>query len=212
MTQPPVTRATPASRDRVVDTVVTAFVYDPAFRFFFPDSASFVDRATTFARHLFDKRVGRGTIWIIDGGTSVAMWDEPADVAHEPRDDDDLALRLPTDCLARLTTYHAAVHSALPSGKFWYLGILATHPDGRGRRWGRMVMTPALDLAAEAGIAAYLETTNPKNIDLYRAAGWEIAATLRLDSLAIWVMNWVAKQPQGSHLMPTVTAPAATST
>jgi hypothetical protein len=82
-----VTLATPESRDRVVDTVVTAFAADPAFQFFFPTPpVSWISRQT-FVRHLFDKRVGRGTIWVIDGGTSVAMWDEPADAADERRDD-----------------------------------------------------------------------------------------------------------------------------
>jgi GNAT superfamily N-acetyltransferase len=183
-----VMRATPAARDRVVDTVVTAFAADPAFRFFFPDPDSFVDQATIFAGHLFDKRVERGTIWIVDGGMSVAMWDEPADASR----DDEPALR--ADSLARLTAYHAAVQNAMPAEKFWYLGILATHPDGRGRRLGRMVMEPALDLAAEAGMPAYLETTNSNNLDFYRRAGWATSATLQVDSLAIWVMNWLGRQ------------------
>ena len=187
MGEPAVMRATPAARDRVVDTVVTAFAADPAFRFFFPDPDSFVDQATIFAGHLFDKRVERGTIWIVERGRSVAMWDAPADApGDEPA--------LPAHSLARLTAYHAAVQNAMPAEKFWYLGILATHPDGRGRRLGRMVMEPALDLAAEAGMPAYLETTNPNNVNFYRRAGWATSATLQVDSLKIWVMNWLGKQ------------------
>jgi ribosomal protein S18 acetylase RimI-like enzyme len=197
MGQPHVTRATRASRERVVDTVVTAFAADPAFRFFFPDAASFVDQATTFTGHLFDKRVDRGTIWIIDGGTSVAMWDEPSGAADESLGDDS-ALRLPANCIGRLDAYHTAVRKALPSEQFWYLGILATHPTGRGRGWGRMVMAPALELAAEAGLPAYLETTNPQNIGLYRRAGWEIRESITVDSLAIWVMNWLGTQDAAS--------------
>jgi GNAT superfamily N-acetyltransferase len=192
-----VTRATAASRDRVVDSVVSAFATDPAFQFFFPDPTTFVDRATTFAGHLFDRRVGRGTIWIIDGGSSVAMWDEPADAADEQREDG-LTLELPTDCLARLDAYHAALQSALPSGKFWYLGVLATHPDRRSRGWGRAVIVPALELAVEAGVPAYLETTNPNNIDFYQRAGWKTATSLRVDSLDIWVMRWLGKQDTAS--------------
>ena len=188
MSRPAVMRATSTARDRVVGTVVTAFAADPAFRFFFPDPGSFVDQATIFAGHLFDKRVDRGTIWIVEGGMSVAMWDEPADA---PRDDEPA---LPADSLARLTAYHATVQDAMPAEKFWYLGILATHPDGRGRRLGRMVMEPALDLAAEAGMPAYLETTNPNNVDFYRRAGWATSATLQVESVEIWVMNWLGKQ------------------
>jgi GNAT superfamily N-acetyltransferase len=196
MRQLHVTRATPASRERVVDTVVTSFAADPAFRFFFPDPANFVDYATTFARNLFDKRVDRGTIWIIEEGMSVAMWDEPA-ARVEPLGDDS-ALRLPSDCVARLDTYHGAIQKALPSEQFWYLGILATHPDRKGRGWGRAVMGPALELAAQAKLPAYLETTNPANIDFYRTAGWEINESITVDSLAIWVMRWLGEQDAAS--------------
>jgi GNAT superfamily N-acetyltransferase len=191
MSGPLVTRATPASRNRVVETVVMAFAADPAFRFLFPDPASFADQAMTFAEHLYDSRVDRGTIWIIDGGMSVAMWDGPA--GDEPPGDDS-ALPLPADCLARLDAYHAAVQAALPPGQFWYLGILATHPNCRGRGWGRAVMLPALELAAEAGLPAYLETTNPDNVGLYMKVGWEITTSLHVDSLAVWVMKWLGKQ------------------
>jgi hypothetical protein len=59
-------------------------------------------------------------------------------------------------------------------------------------------MLPALDLAAEAGLPAYLETTNPNNVELYTKLGWDIARTLRVDSLAVWVMNWMGKQETAS--------------
>jgi GNAT superfamily N-acetyltransferase len=194
MSQPPVTRATPAARDRVVETVVTAFANDPAFGYFFPDRQTFVDHATTFARYLFDRRVQRGTIWIVDGGTSVAMWDEPG--AGDDPGDDGPTLRLPAAALARLDAYHAAVENALPAERFWYLGILATHPDAKGRRWGRLVMTPALELAADAGLPAYLETTNPNNVRLYQGVGWEVTTSLRVTALPIWVLRWPARAAQ----------------
>jgi hypothetical protein len=135
MNGPLVTRATLASRERVVDTVVTAFAADPAFRFFFPDSASFVAHATTFARHLFDRRVDRGTIWIIDEG----MW-------------------------SRCGT-------------------------------SRQVMSCP---ATTRRLPAFLETTNPNNIGLYRKAGWEIRESITVDSLAIWVMSWLGLQDASS--------------
>jgi hypothetical protein len=55
-------------------------------------------------------------------------------------------------------------------------------------------MVPALDLAAEAELPAFLETTNPDNVEFYKKIGWEISASLRVDSLAIWVMSWLGRQ------------------
>jgi hypothetical protein len=60
------------------------------------------------------------------------------------------------------------------------------------------VIVPALELAVEAGLPAYLETTNPNNIDFYQRAGWETATSLRVDSLDIWVMRWLGKHGTAS--------------
>jgi GNAT superfamily N-acetyltransferase len=184
VSQPNVTRATPADRERVIATVVGAFQADPAFRFFFPDDAAYPNQAATFAGHLFDQRVRVGTVWVAEGGASVAMWDAPSTVENAPAS----RLVLPPDVMDRIGAYHAAIHASLPREPGWYLGILATHPDHAGKRWGRAVMAPGLDRAATEGLPAYLETTNPRNLDLYRRAGWEILDTLTVAPVRVWTM------------------------
>ncbi len=186
MSQPRVTQAIPADRARVVETVAAAFVADPAFRFFFPDDATYDSQASTFAGYLFDRRVRLGTVWVVEGGASVAMWDAPSTVEDEATSP--LELVLPTDVMRRLDTYHGTISAALPTAPGWYLGILATHPDHAGRRWGRSVMAPGLDRARTAGLPAYLETTNPHNLDLYRRAGWEALDTVMVGPVQVWTM------------------------
>lgn len=188
VSHPRVTRATPADRTRVVETVVAAFDADPAFHFFFPDDASFRDQAATFTGQLFDERAALGAVWIVEGAASVAMWDPPSPADGGPRQAGP-ALELPADTLARLEAYDAAVYTALPTFPHWYLGIVATHPEHAGRGWGRTLIAAGLDRAAEDGLPAYLETTNPNNVELYRRAGWEVTESVVLESLTIWVMT-----------------------
>ena len=57
MSEPEVVPATAAHRERWSATVVAAFVADPAFRFFFPDDATYPELAARFAGYLFDKRL-----------------------------------------------------------------------------------------------------------------------------------------------------------
>jgi hypothetical protein len=49
-------------------------------------------------------------------------------------------------------------------------------------------MAPGLDRARTAGLPAYLETTNPGNLDLYRRAGWEVLDTLMVGPVRVWTM------------------------
>lgn len=181
MTELPLRTATPADRARTVDTVVAAFQADPTFHYFFVDS--FDEQAATFAGWLFDKRVGRGTVWVVDDGAAVAMWDGPTGVGESG------PLDLPADTLARLDAYDAVVHDLLPTSPYWYLGIIATHPSYAGRRYGRALLTAGVREARRAGLPAYLETTNPHNVDLYSRAGWTTTDKTEVAGLPVWVLR-----------------------
>jgi GNAT superfamily N-acetyltransferase len=177
-----VRRATGADRGRVVETFMAAFEADPALRYFFPDE-EYAAHGSAFAGWLFDRRVGAGTVWVADDGAAIALWDGPARpdrVAPAPT--------LPRGPQERLDAYDAAVHHHLPTTAHWYLGVLATHPDRAGQRLGRAVMAAGLAEAARDGLPAYLETTNPNNVEIYRRAGWEVAARAGVPGLDVWVM------------------------
>ncbi|HTJ33678.1 MAG TPA: GNAT family N-acetyltransferase [Dactylosporangium sp.] len=173
--------ATPADREAAVATFVAAFAQDPAVRWFLPDDETYPAEAAAMAGHLFDLRVGHGTVWIADGGAAVAMWDPPRTpsrdgVEHPPQ-------------AGRFGRYQAVVHAKMPKIPHWYLGVLATHPDHRGRRLGRSVMTAGLQRAAADALPAYLETSNPRNVDIYRSAGFEVAEHVYVDDLPVWIMT-----------------------
>ncbi|MCT2278343.1 GNAT family N-acetyltransferase [Micromonospora chalcea] len=186
VTGPEITVATPEDRAQVVTSLVAAFTKDPVLRHLFPDEATYARYAAAFFGHLFDKRVRKETIWTIGRGASVAIWEPPASGGAQP--DDDLAAQLPADVLSRVRAYDEAVHAALPSAPFWYLGVLGTHPDHAGRRWGHAVMRAGLDRAAADSLPAILETSNPDNVEVYRRAGWEVVHAFA-EPLPTWVMR-----------------------
>ncbi|PZG02376.1 GNAT family N-acetyltransferase [Micromonospora deserti] len=186
MTAPEITVATPEDRGRVITSLVAAFTKDPVLGYLFPDEATYPQCAAAFFGHLFDKRVHKGTIWTIERGASVAIWDPPA--AENDWPDDILVAQLPADALTRVRAYDEAVHAALPAAPFWYLGVLGTHPDNAGRRWGHAVMRMGLHRAAADGLPAILETSNPDNVEVYRRAGWEVVHALT-EPLPTWIMQ-----------------------
>lgn len=178
--------ATPADRSKVVSSLVAAFAHDPALRHLFPDPQDYSRFGAVFLGHLFDKRVRLGTIWTIGPGSSTAIWEPPSggDTSYT----DALEAQLPAAALARARAYDRAVHAALPTEPFWYLGVLATHPDATGRGLGRAVMATGLRRAAADGLPAILETTNPANVEFYRRAGWQVVRSID-EPLPIWVMR-----------------------
>jgi GNAT superfamily N-acetyltransferase len=180
--KPEVRVATVQDRDRVIETVVAAFEDDPALRFFFPDRDEYLSEAPAFVGHLFDHRVGLGTVWVVDGGSAVAMWNPPNAGYAE------ITAGLSTEALERLDRFDAAVHAALPAQPYWYLGLLATHPDHAGKQWGRLAMAEGLSRAEADGLAAVLETATETNVRIYTDRGWRVLETLRVDAVEVSVM------------------------
>ncbi|GAA2760722.1 GNAT family N-acetyltransferase [Actinopolymorpha rutila] len=198
MTTVEIAVATPADRDRVIGSLVAAFPNDPVLRYLFPDEDTYPPYAAAFFGDLFDRRVHSQAIWTVAGGASVAMWQPPstgagsADSADSADSTDPtgdgLDARLPAEVRARVRAYDEAVHAALPTTPFWYLGVLGTHPDSAGRGFGHAVMNAGLRRAAKDGLPAVLETSNPANVEMYRRAGWQVARTVE-EPLPIWVMT-----------------------
>jgi GNAT superfamily N-acetyltransferase len=175
----PITVATTAEREFVVKTLVAAFPRDPVLRYLFPEPADYPAGAAKFFGHLFDKRVEKRSIWTLEGCRSVAIWEPPG----PPN-----AAAAPTDLPDRLRVYNDAVHALLPAEPFWYLGVLGTHPDYAGQRYGHAVMAAGLRRAAEERLPAVLETSNPNNVGWYERVGWTVYATTS-EPLPIWVMR-----------------------
>jgi ribosomal protein S18 acetylase RimI-like enzyme len=177
--------AIPEDRDLVTGVATAAFAADPFLRFMLPDDADYAQHAPEFFGALFDKRVGGGTVWLLESdgteGAALAMWDGPGST-------DDAAFNLPPAATAVLTAYDQAVHDLLPTARHWYLGVLATHPEHAGKGLGRAVMRAGLARAAADGLPAYLETTNARNVELYQGAGWAIEAQVE-EPLPTWIMR-----------------------
>lgn len=181
MTDGRITIATMDDRERALQTVTSAFAADPFLRLMFPDDADYAEQAPAFFGALFDKRVGGGTVWLVDDASAVAMWDGPGPTAEAE-------FALPADAKAVFDEYEEQVHDAFPTTRHWYLGVLATDPHHAGKGFGRAVMRAGLARASAEGLPAYLETTNPGNVKLYESVGWAIDSQFERP-LPIWVMR-----------------------
>lgn len=172
--------AVPGDRTRVTDTLVAAFAGDPVLRYLFPGDAEYPLGAAEFFGALFDKRVAAGTAWVADDGRAVALWDGADATGSSDLGGLDPAVR------ARLAEYDDAVHAALPSEPFWYLGVLGTHPDSAGKGWGRALMSAGI--AAAGNLPCLLETSNPANVGFYGRSGWQVAGEID-QPVPTWILR-----------------------
>jgi GNAT superfamily N-acetyltransferase len=189
-------RAVASDRDAVVATVVSAFVHDPAFRYFFGSDAGYQPKASAFVAYLFDKRIVHNTVWVTEECEAVSLWSPPD---HSLTDDHRawanqrqtlMKEAVGPESANRLDIYDAMVDGGLPKEPYWYLGILAADPARAGRGYGRAVMDAGLAHVRSNNGLAVLETTNARNPGYYRRAGWELLTTIQSETPSTtWILG-----------------------
>jgi ribosomal protein S18 acetylase RimI-like enzyme len=175
-----VTSAAPAEREHVVSTIVLAFVRDPIARWVWRDPHGYLDHFPPFVDAFGGRAFSSGSAHRTGDGLGAALWLPP-----EVRPDEDtmVALIERTVDAARLpTVYELFEHMGRhhPAEPHWYLPLIGVDPLMQGRGYGSALLQRTLEQIDQERRVAYLESTNPLNVPLYRRHGFEIAGTIQV--------------------------------
>lgn len=77
--------------------------------------------------------------------------------------------------MAQMDNFH-------PKEPCWYLPMIAADPFATGQGLGAALMKHALAIIDSAGLPAYLESSNPRNISLYARHGFEAMGEIQVGS------------------------------
>ncbi|WP_337309583.1 GNAT family N-acetyltransferase [Candidatus Aeolococcus gillhamiae] len=171
---PSARRAAPAEVDLVATIFGLALAQDPlwsrALR-----TLPLEQRAPLW--HLFvEGGIRHSWTWLADGGAAASVWIPPGETELGPEQEaqvDEFALQLgpgEADFRELLSRFDAAHPHAEPH---YYLSLLGTHPEHRGRGTGMWLLAHDLALIDAEHHAAYLESSNPRNDARYRSVGFE---------------------------------------
>jgi GNAT superfamily N-acetyltransferase len=201
----------PADSDAAADVLARGFDQEPAKLALLPDGWA-RRRVLLLAAHgrLYDA-VRRGTAQaaLADGElASVAVWVPPGigqvslagglraaarGLANLPTLAPALVSTLRSDAraLVRLARGRRRAVAAAARGQAWYLSLLATLPEHRGKGLARALLDRQLRRCDEDQAPAWLETTDPVNPPIYERFGFRTVA--RVDGPrwlpGLWVMR-----------------------
>ncbi len=168
--------ATPADVDAVVDTLTTAFFDDPVWGPAFPDVDRRAAQASAFWRLLVTSALRYPWTLVTENVESVALWIPPGgfELTHEEESGLEeflvgLTGRAAAEEIFAIFEEFEAVH---PDEPHFYLSLLATHNDHRGRGIGMALLSESLSRIDALGAPAYLESTNPANLKRYNSVGF----------------------------------------
>ncbi|MDA8372277.1 MAG: GNAT family N-acetyltransferase [Nocardiopsaceae bacterium] len=170
--------ATRGDVPRAVETLGRAFA-DYAFTRHTVAADRHVERVKRF-QELFISRIGLdfGRVWISEGGDAVAVWTTPetakaGDVFAElgPQ-----FVEIAGDRAKAHEEAEAAMRPHRPQEPVWFLGSVGVDPDRQGRGLGSAVIRPGIEAAEKDGVPAFLETSDERNVGLYRHLGFTVTA------------------------------------
>jgi GNAT superfamily N-acetyltransferase len=170
----PLRTATSEDIDALSATVAAAFASEAGWGYMLGPGN--VDGMRAFARALLIPQVRRGTVWVTDDCLSLAMWQRRT--TDSPLDEDHASIwaecraKIGEEAWQRIATYDATVDASAPTRPYWYLEVLASHPDVQGHGRATALLQPGLEIADANGWDCWLETSVLANKNYYEARGF----------------------------------------
>lgn len=84
----------------------------------------------------------------------------------------------------RALRLQAAMERAHPRAPHFFLAVFGVHTRARGRGYGAALLRHMTQRLDEQGIDGYLESSNPRNVSIYRRHGFEVSGDLDVPASA----------------------------
>jgi ribosomal protein S18 acetylase RimI-like enzyme len=182
MTTPLIKSANESNQQQAIAVISLAFATDPMSRWIYPDPYQFLSYFPEVVRLFAGNAFEQGTAYYVDAFSGVALWLPPN--VH-PRDKEMETLLKQTVTEQNQENVFAVLEqmgNAHPTEPHWYLPMIGVDPSCQGKGYGSALMQHALARCDQDRQPAYLETSNERNIPLYKRYGFELLETIQIES------------------------------
>jgi GNAT superfamily N-acetyltransferase len=171
---------TAADAARAIDTIVLAFAADPMARWTWPDAHQYLATMPRLVRAFGGRAFAHGSAFACADYTGVALWLPPGVHPDEEALNEVVPGTVPPSNRASSLAIFEQMAQHHPSGPHWYLPLIGVDPAHQGQGYGDALMSHAVAQADRDRLPAYLESTNPRNISLYRRHGFEALGRIQV--------------------------------
>ncbi|MET7476321.1 GNAT family N-acetyltransferase [Streptomyces sp. NPDC005648] len=177
--------ATHSDIDAIVSTFTSAFAQDPVWG---PVQADvmwrvYVTSALRYPWTVVTPDVEAAALWIPPGGVELTEEELAGLEGTLAEATDPATARWIMEVGDRFEEAH-------PAEPFFHLTILGTHADHRGKGLGMALLAESLARIDELGAPAYLESTNPANLERYESVGFTAREEIVLPSGQVVTTMW----------------------
>jgi ribosomal protein S18 acetylase RimI-like enzyme len=163
----------PLEEQSAIDTIVLAFAADPVARWCWPDARQYLEAMPEFARAFGGRAFANHAAHCTEDCTGAALW-LPPDVHPDQAALGALLERTASPSLmVDLQALFERMATFRPADPHWYLPLIGVDPAYQCKGVGAALLTYALAQCDLEHLPAYLESTNPRNVSLYKRHGFE---------------------------------------
>lgn len=163
-----------------VATVTMGFSTDPIARWFYPNAADYFRWFPKFVRAFAGGAIENGSAYCTENYSGAALWLPPG---VEPDAEELVSIvreSLPEKRQAEALELFEKMGDNHPAVPHWYLPMIAVDTARQNLGIGSSLMELALLRCDRDGLPAYLESSNPRNISLYRRFGFEVVGEIQV--------------------------------
>lgn len=168
--------------EAAIACVVLAFAADPMARWTWPDSHQFLSSMPGLTRAFGGRAFEHSGAHTTDGYAGVALWLPPGVTPDEDALADIMQRTVNSSMRDQVFAVFEQMAKYHPAEPHWYLPLIGVDPARQGKGLGNALMAHALRRCDADRVPAYLESSNPRNISLYRRHGFEELGEIQVDS------------------------------
>jgi GNAT superfamily N-acetyltransferase len=178
----------------LADLLGRAFVVEPMMRWSLGVHSDLEERFVRCFEFFLEGVIAAGTVWEAGEALGATAWIAPGemDVWRDAQMIDTRMHELTEDDGRRYDAFWEWVDSRVPDEPLWFLDSVGVASHARGRGIGGALIRSGLERARAAGVDAFLETGNPRNVPVYEHLGFRVveAADAPDGGPRIWFMRW----------------------
>jgi GNAT superfamily N-acetyltransferase len=178
-----------------IATVTMGFSTDPVARWMYPEPADYFRCFPKFVRAFAGGAIAGGSAFCASNYSGVALWLRPGVHPDEDAMVDLVRESIPLDRQQYVLELFEKMGASHPDEPHWYLPMIGVDTFQQNKGIGGALMREALTRCDAECLPAYLESSNPRNIPLYRRFGFEIIGEIRAGGCPPLVP--MRRQPRG---------------
>jgi GNAT superfamily N-acetyltransferase len=185
-----------ASEDRLLplaSVLGRAFVVEPILRWALGEHGNVEERFVRCFAYCLEELLPLGVVWEAGEADGAAIWVPPDhnEAWQQAMMHDERTGTLTLDGGRHYAAFWEWADSNIPDEPFWHLDSVAVNVEARGRGIGTALIEHGLTQARSAGVAAWLETGNPRNVGYYETLGFVVVEEARPpgDGPPVWFMR-----------------------